>query len=44
VAAARERAEAAMEALERAQREEDDAGAAAEDAAAEVDRLERSLS
>jgi hypothetical protein len=43
VAFARERAEAAMETLERAQRGEKDARAAAEEAAAEVESAERRL-
>jgi hypothetical protein len=43
MAAAKERAEAAMEALERTQREEGQARAAADEAAAEVKRLERRL-
>ena len=43
LAAAKERAEAAMETLERAQREEEQARAAADEAAAEVKGLERRL-
>jgi hypothetical protein len=43
MAAAKERAETAMEALERTQREEEQARAAADEAAAEVKRLERRL-